>query len=82
MEWYKYMRMSLDMIPKEIIAQYQLCYLALDGWIFMEIQKCILGMKQAVCISNNRLRLHLAIFGYAPVAHTPSLWKHAQMFFR
>ena len=35
------------------------------------------GMKQAGCISNDRLRIHLSKFGYAPVARTPSLWKQA-----
>ena len=77
MEWYEYMKISLDMVPKEIIAQYQLCSLASDGWIFMEIRKGMPGMKKSVRISNDRLRLHLAKFGYAPIARTPLLWKHA-----
>ena len=28
-------------------------------------------------MANNRLKIHLAKFGYSPVARTPSLWKHA-----
>ena len=35
MEWYKYMKISLYMIPEEIISQYQLRSLDTDGWIFM-----------------------------------------------
>ena len=69
--------MSLEMTPKEIISQYQLHSLALDGWIFMQIQKGIPGLKQAGRIANYRLRIHLAKFGYTPVARTPVLWKHA-----
>ena len=33
MEWYDYMKMSLDMIPKEIIVQYQIRSLVSNGWI-------------------------------------------------
>ena len=77
MEWYNYMKMSLDMIPEEIISQYQLYSLVSDGWIFMEIRKVTPGMKQDGRISNNCLLLHLAKFGYAPVARTHLLWKHA-----
>ena len=69
--------MSLYMISEEIIAQSQLRSLASDGWIFMEIRKGVPGLKHAGRISNNRLQLHLAKFGYAPVSRTPSLWKHA-----
>ena len=43
MEWYQYMKMSLDMIPEEIIAQYQLCSLVLDGWIFIKSEKACPG---------------------------------------
>ena len=34
------------------------------------------GLKQAGCITNNRLQAHLARFGNSPVAHPPSIWKH------
>ena len=44
-ELYKYMKMSLDMIREEIIAQYQLRYLASDGWVFMKIRKDMPGLK-------------------------------------
>ena len=35
------------------------------------------GLKQASRIANDRLKNHLAKFGYSPVDWTPSLWKHA-----
>ena len=34
------------------------------------------GLKQADRLANERLVHHLAPYGYAPVQHTPSLWKH------
>ena len=43
----------------------------------MYIHKGILGLKQAGRITKEILELHLAKFGYAPVARTSSLWKHA-----
>ena len=43
----------------------------------MEIRKGVPGLKQSVCIANDRLKIYLAQFVYAPVPRTPSLWKHA-----
>ena len=34
------------------------------------------GLKQASRIANDRLKSHLAQFGFAPVPRTPALWKH------
>ena len=34
-------------------------------------------LKQAGRIANNRLKAHLAHFGFTPVPRTPELWKHA-----
>ena len=42
----------------------------------MKIVKGMPGLKQASHLSNERLVHHLAHYGYAPVQHTPSLWKH------
>ena len=74
---YEYMKISLDIVPKKIIHQYNLRALASNGWVYMEICKGMTGLKQARRITNDRLQLHLSKFGYAPVARTPSLWKHA-----
>ena len=42
----------------------------------MKIVKGIPVFKQAARLANERLVHHLAPYGYAPVQHTPSLWKH------
>ena len=34
-EEYEYIRMSLDIIPKEIITQYELRKIAVNGWVYM-----------------------------------------------
>ena len=35
------------------------------------------SLKQAGRIVNERIKAHLAHFGFAPVPRTPALWKHA-----
>ena len=67
----------MAILPEEIIAQYNLLQLASNGWVYLEIRKGMPGLKQAGRIANNRIKIHLAKFGYSPVARTPSLWKHA-----
>ena len=74
---YKYMKISLEILHEEIINHYNLLLLASNGWVYLEILKCMPGLKQAGRIANNRLKIHLSKFGYSPVSQTPSLWKHA-----
>ena len=74
---YKYMKISLAMLSEEIITQYNLLQLAPNGWVYLEIRKGMPGLKHAGCITNDRLKIHLAKFGHPPVARNPSLWKHA-----
>ena len=73
----EYTKTKLKIIPQEIIDQYQLQDLEKYGWVHMKIVKGMPGLKQAARLANERLVHHLAPYGYAPVQHTPSLWKHA-----
>ena len=70
------MKMKLKIIPQEIIDQYQLQDMEENGWVYMNIVKGIPGLKQSARLANERLVHHLAPYGYAPVQHTPYLWKH------
>ena len=70
------MKMKLKIIPQEIINQYQLQDLEENYWVYMKIVKGMAGLKQAARLANERLVHHLVTYGYAPVQHTPSLWKH------
>ena len=76
MERFEYMKIRYDEIPREIVDAYDLDTLAHDGYVYMEIQKGMPGLKQAGRIANDRLITHLAKYGYAPVRHTSSLWRH------
>ena len=42
----------------------------------MEIQKCMYGLPQAEKIANDKLKLHLAKFGYEPAPITLGLWRN------
>jgi hypothetical protein len=79
MERYEYMKLPLALIPVEIVKQYNLLDLAHDGSDYIEIRKGMPGLKQAGPIASDRLTAHLAKSGYAPVARTPLLWKHATL---
>ena len=73
---YEYTKLALACIPDKIIEQYILRTLSSDGWVYLEIQKDIPGLKQAYRITNDRLKAHLSHFGFAPVPRIPALWKH------
>ena len=63
MNIYEYMKLQLDIIPEEIIQQYNLIKLAHKGFVYMEIQKGMYGLPQEGKISNDKLKLHLAKLG-------------------
>ena len=69
-------KIRLEVIPQEIIDQYNLHNIACDDWVFIEIQKGMYGLPQAGILANNKLKAHLAKFGYYPTKFTPGLWKH------
>ena len=69
---YEYMKISLAVLPEEIIAQYNLLQLVSKRWVYLEIRKGMPGLKQTSRIANGRLKINLAKFGYSPVARTPS----------
>jgi hypothetical protein len=79
MDRYEYMKLPIALIPDEIIQQYTLLDIAHDGYVYIKIRKGMPGLKQAGRIASDRLTAHLAKSGYAPVARTPSLWKHATL---
>ena len=74
MNRYEYMKLRLEIIPEGIIQQYNLRNLAHKGFVYIEIQKGVYGLPQAGKIANDKLKLHLAKFGYDPSPITPGLW--------
>ena len=76
MDRYEYMKLPVDIIPEEIIQQYNLRNLAHKGFVYMEIQKGMYGLPQARKIENDKLKIHLYKFGYEPSPITPGLRMH------
>ena len=62
MDRYDYMKLALDIIPEEIIQQYNLINLEHKGFVYMVIQKVMYGLPQARKFANDKLKLHLAKF--------------------
>ena len=73
MDRYEYMKLPLDIIPEEIIQQYNLRKLSYKGFVYMEIKKGMYGLPQAVKLANDKLKLHLATSIYDPDTIIPGL---------
>ena len=63
-------------IPNEIIAHYKLRDLVHNGRVYIEIRRGMYGLPQAGILAEQQLTRFLATYGYAPVRHTPGLWRH------
>ena len=64
---FEYMRLPINIIPDEIIEQYNLLPLVVNESIYIEIQKGMYGLPQAGKIAYDRLRKHLLQHGYSPL---------------
>jgi hypothetical protein len=74
---FEYMKiMLLSRFPEDIVQKYNLNALAVDCWVYIEIQKGMYGLKQAGLLANQLLQTRLAPFRYYPAHHTPGLWLH------
>ena len=56
---FEYLRVRLSLIPPEVVEQYNLRRIAHDGWIYIEVQKGMPGLKQAGKVANDRLAAYL-----------------------
>ena len=52
---YEYLRLSITIIPQEIIDQYNLLPLVRSGYVYIEIQRGIYRLPQAGILANNQL---------------------------
>ena len=73
----EYMKLPIDIIPQEIIDQYNLLPLVhTDNHVYLEITKGMYGLPQAGRIANDQLREHLEKHGYVHSNVTNGLWTH------
>jgi hypothetical protein len=73
---YEYMKMPITLFPPLIKKQYDLFKKVVQGYIFLQMRKAVLGLPQAGILANKLLCKHLAPFGYFKCLNTPGLWKH------
>jgi hypothetical protein len=73
---FEYMKMPLSSFPEEMVQKYNINALAVDGWVYIKIRKCMQGLKQAGLLANQLLQTHLAPFGNYPARRTPGIWLH------
>ena len=76
MDKYEYMWLPVEIIPEEIMSEYDLHKLVHIRQVYLEVQKSMYGLLQAGILVNKLLTEHLATKGYKPCRHTPGLWKH------
>jgi hypothetical protein len=76
MERYEYMRIPTWALPDCIIEEYNLAGLIHNGYVLVEIRRGMYGLPQSGQLAYEQLVRILAPFGYAPVRHTPGLWRH------
>jgi hypothetical protein len=63
-------------IPQEVIDEYNLDDLAVDGKVYIKIQKGMYGLLQADILAKELFRRRLSQDGYRPTKHTYGLWTH------
>ena len=76
MDDYEYMFIPITSIPQEIIAHYKLRDIVHNGKVYMEICHGMYSLPQAGILAKKQLICFLGSYGYAPVCHTPGLWRH------
>jgi hypothetical protein len=73
---YKYMKMPINLFPPWIINQYNLNFIVVGGYIYLQIRKAVWGLPQAGILAKKLLQKRLAPHGYYECIDTPGLWKH------
>jgi hypothetical protein len=73
-ESFEYMCIPIKLIPQEIIAEYNLLSLVLDGHMYIEVQTGMYGLPQAIILVNQLVDCCLAIHGYHQTKFTSGIW--------
>ena len=57
------MRLALNVLPEEIILQYNLQDIAKDGYVYLEICKGMYGLPQDGMLAKNHITKRLTTYG-------------------
>lgn len=72
----EYMVIPLSLIPEEIVLQYNLRNITVNGKVYVQINKGMYGLPQASFLAHQKLIKFLRPYGYTPCRYTTGLWKH------
>ena len=72
----EYMRIPVKFIPDDIVLKYDMKPYIVNGYIYVEINKTLYGLKQAGILSQQRLVDLLSKRGYHQAKNTPCLFTH------
>lgn len=76
----EYMKVHIDKIPEDIIHKYDLTTIQdKNGHAHFKMYKGMYGLKQAVILMYDQLKVNLAPHGCYPIANTVGMWKHKSM---
>ena len=64
-------------MPNEIVDKYRLHQFSdSDGWVYIEIMKCMYSLPQATSLANKLLEQWLTARGFYQCQFTLGLWQH------
>jgi hypothetical protein len=76
LDYFKYMKMPLSVVPAWIMKQYNLDKHALNGFVYLRMECMVWGLPQAGILANNLLHKWLASHVYYECINMPGLWRH------
>ena len=76
MDRYEYMKLPFDIIPQDIIDEYNLTNILRSGKSYIDIWKGVYGLQSSGIISHDRLKNHPEKRRWQPLTFTPGLWTH------
>ena len=76
MERYEYICLSINIIPKEILTQYNLRTMDKNGYFYADIRKGMCGFPQEGRMENDFLNKNIVPHRYYQCRHTPGLGRH------
>jgi hypothetical protein len=76
LDYFEYMKMPLSVFPAWIKKQCNLNTHALNGFVYLRMERAAWGLPQAGILVNKLLCKQLAPHGYYECINTPGLWRH------
>eukprot|EP00957_Ditylum_brightwellii_P151299 11520824-Ditylum_brightwellii.AAC.1 len=76
MEEYEYTKITIELIPEELVKEYNLKAITHNNNFFIGIRKAVYGLPQAGHIAHGQLVKNLKTYGYSPCKFTSRLWRH------